>query len=134
MNLTVKADVSELSRVTDFVDEALTDCAYKVRYRIELAVEEVFVNIASYAYPSGDGEVRIGIGVDGDPSTVTMVFSDDGIPFDPLAKPDADTSPDTLTSRVGGLGILMVKKLMDDVTYARVNGQNVLTLKKKVSS
>lgn len=131
--LTTAAKLSELNRVTAFVDDALPDCAHGVRCRIALSVEEVFVNIASYAYPAGEGEVRIGIETGGDPLTVTLVFSDDGIPFDPLAKPDADTSPDALTERVGGLGILMVKKLMDDVTYARENGQNVLTLRKQLN-
>ena len=132
ITLTTAARVSELPRVNAFLDDLLAgcDCAPDLKSRLQLAAEEVFVNVASYAYPSGDGEIRIAAAVGGDPLTVTLTFSDDGVPFDPLRKPDADTSPEALSTRVGGLGILMVKKLTDDVTYARRAGQNVLTVKK----
>lgn len=132
--LITTAQTSELQRVTDFVDEALSACGCTAedRSRLAISVEEVFVNIASYAYPQKAGSVRIDADVGGDPLTITLTFSDDGIPFDPLKKPDADTSPEALAARVGGLGILMVKRMMDDVTYTRDKGRNVLTLRKRL--
>ncbi len=133
---TIIADavVGELDRLRDFVDCELEafGCKPGVMLSMDLVVEEVFVNIASYAYPDGNGKAEVSVGCDGVPGTVTLIFRDSGIPFDPVARPDADTSPEALNSRVGGLGILLVKKTMDEVVYAREGGCNVLTLKKKL--
>ena len=134
--ITVEARLDKLDEVQAFVDGELekNDCPAKARYQIALAVEEIFVNIASYAYAPEDGTADISISFVGEQVTAEIVFSDRGRPFDPTAKDDADTSPDALLEREGGLGILMTKKLMDDVTYSRMDGKNVLTVRKKLGS
>ena len=132
--ITVPAKIEQLDRVQEFVAEHLEchDCSMKVMMQIEIAVEEIFVNIANYAYQPASGEVKIGCEVRPEPLTVMIRFADRGRPFDPLAKEDADTSKDALIEREGGLGILMVKKSMDEVGYAYENGCNVLTITKKL--
>lgn len=134
--ITVEARLEKLDEVQAFVDGELekNNCPAKTRYQIAIAVEEIFVNIASYAYAPEDGTADISISFGGELVTAEIVFSDRGKPFDPTSKEDADTSPDALLEREGGLGILMTKKLMDGVSYARVDGKNVLTVRKKLGS
>ena len=100
--------------------------------QIELAVEEIFVNIASYAYDSEDGEAEVRCKVLEDPLRVVVQFLDSGKPFDPLAREDADTSEDALMGREGGLGIFLVKSTMDSVEYAYEGGKNILTIRKNL--
>lgn len=100
--------------------------------QIELAVEEIFVNIASYAYDSEDGEAEVRCKVLEDPLRVVIQFLDQGKPYDPLARGEADISKEGILSRVGGLGIHLVKKTMDDVQYVYEDGKNVLTIQKKL--
>jgi len=100
--------------------------------QLRLAVEEIFVNIASYAYSPEVGEAEIRCEVLEDPLRVVIQFLDSGTPFDPLAKEDADTSQEALMSREGGLGILLVKNTMDDVQYSYEDGKNILTILKKL--
>ena len=97
-----------------------------------VAVEEVFVNIARYAYAGGDGDVNLSIALSEKDSTVTFRISDRGIPFDPLQKPDPDITLSADEREIGGLGILITKKTMDTVSYAYENGQNILTMTKKI--
>lgn len=128
----IPAKIDNLDDVLRFVDEQIDKSGIPVpsKGQIELAVEEIFVNIASYAYPSGGGEAQIECGVSGEDNCLTIRFTDKGRSFDPLAKEDADTSPQALVAREGGLGILLVKKLMDEVSYTRRCGKNELTVKK----
>lgn len=128
--LTVPADTKHLQQVTEFVDSALEQmaCPMDLQFRVELAVEETFVNIASYAYPNACGEVEIACDVNN--ARVILRFSDRGQPYNPLEKPDADTSRDATLNREGGLGILLVKKTMDRVIYSYENGKNILTMEK----
>lgn len=130
----IPADLSKLDEVIEFVDKIAADASFPAdkRGKIHLAVEEVFVNIASYAYPSGEGEARISCSIVLDPRRIRIEFSDKGIPFDPLAQEDADTSEEALLGREGGLGILLVKKIMDNVSYCRENGRNILTIEKNL--
>ena len=133
-SLRVKAKTDELDTVTDFVEEMLAPCECPMRtmFQLRLAIEEIFVNIASYAYASAEGEAEIHCEVLEDPMRVVIQFLDGGRPFDPLAREDADTSEDALMSREGGLGILLVKKTMDDVQYSYEGGKNILTIVKKL--
>ena len=101
-----------------------------IQMKVELAIEEIFVNIASYAYPSGNGDVCILAEVSGSPKTLTVVFKDSGIPFDPLAMKDPDITIPTAQRSIGGLGIFLVKDNMDNVEYCYSDGKNVLTIKK----
>ena len=132
--LTVPATLEELETVQDFIEGELETygCPMKTMLQVSVAVEEIYVNIAHYAYHPEIGEATIRCAVGGDPLQVTIQFLDSGKPFDPLAKPDADITLSAEERQIGGLGILMVKKTMDDVVYEYKDGCNVLTLKKNI--
>ena len=130
--LTVEATVENLPQVMAFLEQHLeeADCPLKAQMQITVAAEEIYVNIAHYAYAPGTGEATVRLEITDDPAAATITFIDRGIPFDPLAKPDPDVSLSAEERGIGGLGIYMVKKSMDDVRYAYRDGQNVLTLTK----
>ena len=133
-SLSITAKVDNLDRVTGFVLDHLkgTECSSKVQLQIRLAVEEVFVNVSSYAYGTGEGSVEIGCDLRRDPLRLCVQFTDSGEPFDPLARDDPDTSEEALMGRVGGLGIFLVKTTMDNVRYERRGDKNVLTMEKNI--
>lgn len=99
-----------------------------------IAADEIFANIAAYAYQPGDGEVRIEAACNFSGRYVTLTFTDRGVPFDPLSGADPDIAAPLAERRIGGLGIFVVKKLMDKVEYRRENGCNILTLTKRFGS
>ena len=133
--LVVEAGLDQLDRVLDFVNAQLeeADCPPKAQMQLAIAVEEIFVNIAHYAYAPGSGEATIRVEPgDGDtPRSVVLTFTDSGTPFDPLAKPDPDVTLPAEERGIGGLGIYMVKKSMDEVHYAYRDGKNILTMIKR---
>ncbi len=133
--LTVSAEVGRLDEVLAFVETFLeeNDCSPKEQMRIAVAVEEIFVNIASYAYGGGEGNADITCEMDAGTGQAVFTFTDSGVPFDPLAKPDPDVSLPAEERGIGGLGIYMVKKSMDDVAYRYENGQNILTVRKSIT-
>ena len=98
--------------------------------QIDVAVEEIFVNIANYAYPSGEGEAVISIEADKDAKSVSILFEDQGTPYDPLKNEDPDITLSADERPIGGLGIFMVKKSMDEVSYEYKDGKNRLTISK----
>lgn len=130
--LVVPAEMKELDRVQQFIAGQLetVECSQKAQFQIEIAVEEIFVNIVSYAYRPEIGDAMIRCEVDKENLQVIIEFQDHGKQFDPLEKKDADTSGEALLNREGGLGILMVKKSMDDISYRYENGKNILTIRK----
>ena len=132
--LTVPAKREYTDEITDFVNAELEayNCPMKAQMEIELSIEEIFVNIASYAYHTPDGEAEIRCEVQEDPLRVVIQFLDGGKPYDPLAKEDADTSVEAIEEREGGLGILLVKRTMDDVKYVYEGGKNILTIEKSL--
>ena len=132
--LTVSATLEKLEEVQAFIAGELEEygCPMKAAMQISIAVEEIYVNIAHYAYHPEVGEATVRCCVGGDPLQVTIQFLDSGKPFDPLSKPDTDVSLSAEERKIGGLGILMVKKSMDDVTYEYRGGFNILTLKKNL--
>ena len=132
--LTVDALVSNLDQVLAFVDGQLEtmDCSMKAQMQIDVAVEEIYVNIANYAYAPETGKAYISVQPDPDNASVTIEFRDNGIPFDPLAKADPDVTQSAEERNIGGLGIYMVKKSMDALEYSRKDGQNILTITKKL--
>ena len=134
MNKTFPAKVEALSDVLGFVDETLEkyECPMKIQTAICVAIEEVFVNVAHYAYPSSDGDMTMGIGFDEESRTITFRMTDKGTPFDPLEKPDPDITLAAEDREIGGLGIFIAKKTMDTITYAYENGENILTMVKKI--
>lgn len=130
--LDVQAIDKNLPQVLAFVDEQLdaADCPKKIKIQIDLAVEEIFVNIAHYAYDPDIGTATVRVDVLGDPPSVDITFIDNGIPYDPLAKEDPNVRLPAKDRKIGGLGIFMVKKNMDDVKYEYIDGHNILTMKK----
>lgn len=133
-SLDIEAISDNLSAVVDFVNAKLdaADCSPKARMQIELAVEEIFVNIANYAYAPEIGRATVRVSVSDDPLTVTITFIDRGVPYDPLKRSDPDVTLSAEEREIGGLGIFMTKKVMDEVAYEYKDGQNVLTLKKRL--
>ncbi|MBR6316419.1 MAG: ATP-binding protein [Lachnospiraceae bacterium] len=131
--IAVRAEVENLDQVRSFVDASLVSgaCPMKVQLLVEMAVEEIFVNIANYAYPDRTGQARIRTELLQDPRRIQITFTDSGIPFDPLKKPDPDISLSLDEKPIGGLGIFMVKKEMDDVQYRYEDGKNILTFMKQ---
>ena len=132
--ITVPAEAAALEMVNAFIQEKLEsiNCPKRAKMQMMLAVEEIFVNISSYAYHPEVGQAEVGVDIDGDPPTVTIRFLDQGRPFNPLEKPDADITLSAQDREIGGLGILLVKKIMDQVDYAYENGKNILTIKKEI--
>ena len=132
--ITVKASIDLLDEVLAFVDSQLeaVDCPMKTQMQIDIAVEEIFVNIARYAYTPGTGDAVILVDADALNRSVTVEFRDRGIPFNPLAKADPDITLAAEERQIGGLGIYMVKKSMDDVRYVYKDGQNVFMFTKKM--
>ena len=131
---TFPAKVEALSDVLGFVDRVLEsyECPMKIQTAICVAIEEVFVNVAHYAYGDGEGDMTLGIGFDEESRNITFRMSDKGTPFDPLKKPDPDITLSAEEREIGGLGIFITKKTMDTVSYAYENGENILTMIKKI--
>ena len=131
---TFPAKTDALSDVLGFVDEMLEsyECSMKIQTAVCVAIEEVFVNVANYAYGGGSGDVTLDIGFKEEDRSVTFRLSDEGVPFDPLQKPDPDITLSIEERQIGGLGIFIVKKTMDSVSYAYEDGKNILTMIKKI--
>ena len=130
--LNIEALIENLDRVLAFVDEEIDklDCSVKIRTQIDIAVEELFVNICNYAYTPGTGEAVIRASFEEEPPAVTITFIDSGMAFDPVAKPDPDVELPITERPIGGLGIYMVKQSMDGMYYERKDGHNILTIHK----
>lgn len=129
---TFPATTEALNDAMAFVDETLEEagCSMKVQMQIDIAVEEIFVNIAHYAYTPGTGDAVLRVELQENPRAVSITFEDRGVPYDPLAKEDPDVTLDAEERQIGGLGIFMVKKSMDEVKYRHEDGKNILTLVK----
>ena len=132
MKMTVDATVDNLNKVLAFIDEQLeaNNCPMRVMLEIDVAAEEIFVNVASYAYTSGVGSVAIEVNFEEQPKAVAIRFIDSGIPYNPLEKEDPDVTLPAEKRGIGGLGVFMVKKSMDEVTYEYKDGKNHLTIRK----
>lgn len=129
------ADIQNLPVILDYIDELLdkNNATISAKSQIDVAVDEMFSNIAFYAYPKGlPGKVKVSVIMSKDNEEMTIIFEDRGKPFDPLKKADPNTSLSLEEKSIGGLGIFIVKKTMDFVGYENVNGHNILTLKKKI--
>ena len=132
--LTVDAAIENIPAVTAFVEEQLEQvgCPMKAQMQIDIAIDELFSNIAQYAYTPKTGKATVRVEVTGNPMAVVISFIDNGIPYDPLAKADPNVSLPADERQIGGLGIFMVKKSMDEINYEYKNGQNILTIKKHI--
>ena len=136
MELTITADDKNLETVLDFIHKQLPSyCETDLMYKIDVAAEEIFVNISHYAYkdklPSGEsGQAWITCTFENE--LLTIIFRDKGIPFNPLARPDPDITLSAEDRSIGGLGIFLTKKYMDTVEYTYENDENILTMKKMI--
>ncbi len=132
--LTVDATIENIEAVTTFIDEQLEqlDCPMKTQIQVCVAIDELFSNIANYAYNPDVGAATVRVEVTENPLAVVITFIDNGVPYDPLAKADPDVTLSAEEREIGGLGIYMVKKTMDDIAYEYKNGQNILKIKKNI--
>lgn len=130
--LQLEATKDNLPAVLDFVETNLTEanCPTKTKMQIVMAVEEIFVNIANYAYAPGTGSATVRVDVMRKAGSATITFMDQGVPYDPLQKPDPNVELAAEDRQIGGLGIFLVKKTMDEMTYEYKDAQNVLTIRK----
>ncbi len=133
--LETEATVDALEKVIGFVDEQLeaVDCPMNIQLQIELAVEEIFVNIANYAYAPGSGNADIKVRITDAPVTAEITFKDRGVPYDPLAKEDPDITMPAAERDIGGLGIFLTKKNMDELAYEYRDSMNVFIMKKVIA-
>ncbi|MCC8100703.1 MAG: ATP-binding protein [Clostridiales bacterium] len=125
-----EAVTADIERATEFVNQYLDElgCPIKTQVQIDIAIDELFGNIVHYAYPQGGGAVWVRIETEN--KTLILTFRDCGIPYDPLARKDPDITLSLEEREPGGLGIFMVKKSMDALSYEYKDGQNILTVKK----
>ena len=132
--LKLEATLQNVPEVTAFIDEQLEalDCSMKAQMQLDVAIDELFGNIAHYAYAPGTGEVTVRFEFEEATRTATVTFIDGGVAFDPLAKADPDVTLSAEERGIGGLGIFLVKKTMDDVRYRREDEKNILSVSKKI--
>lgn len=129
---TFPADTAVLDDVLSFTEDQLerASCPPALTMSLTMAIEEMFVNVAHYAYPDGGGNVQLSIAFAPDSHVITFQLTDSGIPFDPLAQPAPDLSIPAEERPIGGLGIYIMLKVMDAVQYERIEGHNILTMQK----
>ena len=132
--MTIDAAIENIPAVTAFVEEQLEqyNCPMKAQMQIDIAIDELFSNIAQYAYNPKTGKATVRVEVTENPMAVIITFIDNGVPYNPLAKTDPDVTLSADKREIGGLGIFMVKKSMDDISYEYKNGQNILKIKKNI--
>lgn len=132
--LTIDAAVENIAEVTAFVDSELEalDCPVKVQMQIDIAIDELFGNIAHYACHPEVGPATVRVEVLENPLSVVITFIDNGVPYDPLKTKEPDITLSVEERMIGGLGIYMVKKTMDDIAYEYREGQNILRIKKSI--
>lgn len=132
--LTVLAVNENVDKVVDFVNEELEskNCSFKILTQIDVAIDEIFANISNYAYGSNTGKAMISVEFDDSGETVYITFTDSGVKYNPLEKEDPDTSLSAEEREIGGLGIFIVKKSMDNITYEYKDNKNILCISKKI--
>ena len=132
--LTLEAKVENLDDVIAFVDGILEtiDCPPRTQMQIDISVEELFVNIANYAYVPNVGIATVKVQTRNDPKEIAITFIDSGVPYNPLAKADPDITLSSEERQIGGLGIFMAKKSMDKIEYEYTDGKNRLTIRKAI--
>ena len=132
--ITVAATTSSISEVTVFVDEELErlDCPPKANMQLDICIDEIFGNIAHYAYGSGSGDATVRLDFDETERLLSLTFIDSGSPFDPTDTPEPDTTSPLEERPIGGLGLFMVRKMVDAMEYRREDGRNILTIRKRI--
>ncbi|MCQ2419319.1 MAG: SpoIIE family protein phosphatase, partial [Clostridia bacterium] len=129
-----QAKLEDIPKVTAFVEGELEklDCPMKAVVQISIAIDEIYSNIVKYGYGNKPGPVKVEVLDHTDEGSVSLRFTDDGMPYNPLTKEDPDVTLSAEERSIGGLGIYMVKKTMDDMKYAYENEKNILTITKHI--
>lgn len=132
--LTVDAVLDSIPVITDFVDSQLEQfgCPMKAQAQIDIAIDELFSNIVHYAYHPEVGPATVRVEVLEDPLSVIITFIDQGVPYDPLSRADPDVTLSAEEREIGGLGIYIVKKNMNEITYEYKDGRNILRIRKEL--
>ena len=132
--ITVEAKIENVRQVTDFLEAELEklDCPMKAQMQLDVAMDEIFSNIARYAYPDQNGAAAVRMDFDEKTRLFSLEFRDQGIPFNPLEQAEPDTALGVEARGIGGLGIFLVRKTMDEVSYQYTDGSNILCLKKRI--
>ena len=130
--ITLDATVENLPVVTEFITSSLEEknCSMKMIMQMELVIEEIYVNVASYAYRPNIGSVTICKEIDS--QAITITFIDSGVDYNPLEREDPDITLSAEERGIGGLGIFLIKKNVDEIFYERKDEQNILTIKKNL--
>ena len=133
-HITIPAEIKSIAKAISPIIGALEDAEadFVLTNKIEVAIDEILTNISLHAYAPGSGNIDIDYSLEEDQRLFTVIITDEGVAFDPLAKEDPDVSLSEKERPIGGLGIYIVKNVMDEVTYSRVGNKNVLTLKKTI--
>lgn len=133
--LSIDATIENIGAVTDFINGELgaLNCPGRIQRQIDVAVDELFGNIAQYAYNPDVGPATVRVEVTEDPLAVVITFVDHGVPYDPLSRQDPDIHLSAEEREIGGLGVFLVKRTMDDITYEYKNGQNILRIRKRLA-
>ena len=132
MVLKLPASIEKIEEATTFMNEVLDNagCSEKVKMQMSVALDELMSNVARYAYAPGTGDITIGFDVLENPKRLVMTLTDSGKPYNPLEKEDPDITLSAEQREIGGLGIFIVKKYMDDMTYEYKDGQNIVKITK----
>lgn len=132
--ITVDATIDNVKTITDFVDERLEEmnCPVKAQMQIDIVIDELCSNVARYAYSDRTGKVTVSVDTVDKPMKVWLTFTDEGVPYNPLAKEDPDITLSAEERKLGGLGIYMVKKMMDEFHYEYKDGKNIVTVCKVI--
>ena len=126
------AEIERIEEATEFVSEILDSagCPEKIKMQMSIALDELMSNVARYAYAPETGEITLIVDVLEKPKRMVLTLTDSGKPYNPLEKEDPDITLSASERQIGGLGIFIVKKYMDDMTYEYKDGQNVVTITK----
>lgn len=132
--ITVDATIDNVQTITDFVDERLEEmnCPVKAQMQLNIVIDELCSNVARYAYSDKTGKVTVSVDTVDKPMKVWLTFTDEGVPYNPLAKEDPDITLSAEERKLGGLGIYMVKKMMDEFRYEYKDGKNIVTVCKVI--
>lgn len=132
--ITVDATIDNVQTITDFVDERLEEmnCPVKAQMQLNIVIDELCSNVARYAYSDKTGKVTVSVDTVDKPMKVWLTFTDEGVPYNPLAKEDPDITLSAEERKLGGLGIYMVKKMMDEFHYEYKDSKNIVTVCKVI--
>lgn len=135
--LKITASRENLAKVFDFMQTNLNTCNIpkKIMRQIKLCIEEIYMNIVNYAYNPKIGEARMNLQINKNDKLIKIIikFEDEGIPYDPTKKPDPNTNLERVEDApIGGLGIYLVKNIIDNIKYERKNNTNILIIEKNV--